>query len=165
MSLEAKIEALTAAVTALTEAQTEHTERLNAVLAKGGAAADEGAEKPATRKPRAKKEDKAETTDDDGDTGSTTALTNDGVKKDIVAPWLGEFINDKEETEARKAKIKAALAKVVGKEGATVADVPVAELHRVVAWVEKQKEADNGFGKGRLTAVAGADAGSDDEDI
>lgn len=156
MSLEAKIEALTVAVTALTEAQVEHTERLNAVLANGGkSAASTDEEKPAARKARAKKEDKAETSgDDDGDTGSTSGLTNDGVKKDIVAPWLGEFINDEAETNARKAKIKGALAKLVGKEGATVADIPVGELQRLVDWVAKQRETDNGHGKGRLTAPA-----------
>lgn len=167
MSLEAKIEALTNAVVALTEAQTEHTERLNAVLANGGKApAGDAEDKP--KRTRAKKEDtKAETTtsdDDGGDADTGTALTNDGVKKDVVAPWLAEFINDKDETEARKAAIKKALVSLVGKEGATVADVPTADLQRVVDWVAKKKAADNGFGKGRLTAVAGADS-SDEEDI
>jgi hypothetical protein len=170
MSLEAKIEALTLAVTALTEAQTEHTERLNAVLANGGkAASGDGEDKP--KRTRAKKEDKPAETDGDGDTGegdegstTTSTLTNDGVKKDVVAPWLSEFINDKGETDARKTKIKGALAKLVGKEGATVADVPAGDLQRLVDWVAKQKETDAGFGKGRLTAVASA-AGSDEEDI
>jgi hypothetical protein len=173
MSLEAKIEALTNAVTALTEAQTEHTERLNAVLANGGkAASGDGEDKP-TRKPRVKKDDKSaetetgtdtDTGEGDVDTGTTSTLTNDGVKKDVVAPWLSEFINDKGETDARKTKIKGALAKLVGKEGATVADVPASDLQRLVDWVAKQKETDAGFGKGRLTATAGA-AGSDDEEI
>lgn len=170
MSLEAKIEALTNAVVALTEAQTEHTDRLNAVLANGGKAPASDTEDKPKRTRAAKKDDaKPETTvSDEGegdDAGAgTTALTADGVKKDIVAPWLGEFINDKDETEARKAKIKSALSKLVGKEGATVADVPADKLQRLVDWVAKQKETDNGFGKGRLTAVASASS-DDEEDI
>ncbi len=183
MSLEAKIEALTNAVTALTEAQTEHTEKLNAVLAAGGksASSDEG-DKPA-RKPRAKKEDKAAETDGD-DTGSgdgddadnTPKLTNDGVKQ-TVAAWLTEFakVEGDPETAARKEKIKATLTAMQKKDGfkigdaakgATIADVPASELHRIIAWLDKQKEADNGFGKGRLTAAPGGEeAGSDDDEI
>lgn len=171
MSLEAKIEALTNAVVALTEAQTEHTERLNAVLA-GGAKADDG-EKPA-RKARAKKtetaaETDADTGEGDDDTGTTTTLTNDGVKKDVVAPWLSEFVKVEgdPETDARKAAIKKALASLVGKEGATVADVPAGDLQRLVDWVAKKKAADTGFGVGRLTEAPGAKkaAASADDDI
>lgn len=176
MSLEAKIEALTTAIGSLIEVQTVHTDKLNAMLeaAGKGGSSDDG-EKPA-RKPRAKKEDKAaetdngdagETTGDDADSG--TKLTNEGVKNDIVAPWLGEFVKNENdpETAARKTKIKAALAKLVGKEGATVADVPAADLQRLVDWVAKQKETDNGFGKGRLTEAPGAKkaASSDDDEI
>lgn len=175
MSLEAKIEALTNAVVALTEAQTDHTEKLNAVLAAGGksASAGEGEDKP--KRTRAKKEDtKTETDTDSGDDAGEGAedaapkLTNETVKMKIVAPWLGEFakVEGDPETDARKTKIKGALAKLVGKEGATVADVPAKDLQRLVDWVNKQKEADNGFGKGRLTAAPGSDdAGSDDEEI
>lgn len=175
MSLEAKIEALTSAVVALTEAQNDHTEKLNAVLAAGGksASAGEGEEKP--KRTRAKKEDtKTETGADtgegegDGEEDTAPKLTTETVKMKIVAPWLGEFANVEgdPETAARKSKIKGALAKLVGKEGATVADVPAKDLQRVVDWVAKQKETDTGFGKGRLTAVPGSDdGGSDDEEI
>jgi hypothetical protein len=173
MSLEAKIEALTNAVVALTEAQTDHTEKLNAVLAAGGksASAGEGDEKP--KRTRTKKEPEtgnADNGDDAGDGAEDAAskLTNETVKMKIVAPWLGEFakVEGDPETDARKTKIKGALAKLVGKEGATVADVPAKDLQRLVDWVSKQKEVDNGFGKGRLTAAPGSeDAGSDDEEI
>lgn len=175
MSLEAKIEALTNAVTALTEAQTEHTERLNVVLAKGATGGGETEDKPA-RKPRAKKEDTKTEGEDDNTGSDENALTHDGVKA-IAAAWLGEFAkNEKDpETQARKEKIKATLAAMAKKDGfaikdeakgATIADVPAAELHRVVAWMEKQKAADNGFGAGRLTEVPGSKAEtSGDEDI
>ncbi len=175
MSLEAKIEALTSAIVTLTEVQGVHTDKLNAMLeAAGKSTSSDDGEKPA-RKPRAKKEDKAAETDN-GDAGETTGddtdapkLTNEGVKNDVVAPWLGEFVKNENdpETAARKTKIKAALAKLVGKEGATVADVPAADLQRLVDWVAKQKETDNGFGKGRLTEAPGAKkaASSDDDEI
>lgn len=183
MSLEAKIEALTNAVVALTEAQTDHTEKLNAVLAAGGksASAGEGDEKPKRTRTRTKKEPEtgnADNGDDAGDGAEDAApkLTNDGVKK-IVANWLTEFakVEGDPETDARKAKIKATLTSMQKKDGfkiadaekgATIADVPASELHRIITWLDKQKEADNGFGKGRLTAAPGSeDAGSDDEEI
>lgn len=177
MSLEAKIEALTNAVIALTEAQTEHTERLNAVLA-GGAKADDG-EKPA-RKPRAKKTETAADTDadtgeGDDDAGTTTALTNEGVKK-VVAAWLTEFAKDQNdgETQARKEKIKGTLTAMQKKDGfkiadaekgVTIMDVPASELHRIITWLDKQKAADNGFGTGRLTEAPGsAKSEADDSD-
>lgn len=170
MSLELKIEELTKAVVALTEAQTDHTEKLNAVLAAGGksASAGDGEDKP--KRTRVKKEEtKTETGADTGEgegegegeseEDAAPKLTNETVKMKIVAPWLGEFakVEGDPETDARKTKIKGALAKLVGKEGATVADVPAKDLQRLVDWVNKQKEADNGFGKGRLTAAPGAD--------
>ncbi len=182
MSLELKIEELTKAVVALTEAQTEHTEKLNAVLAAGGKSASAGDGEEKTKRTRAKKEDtKTEANaDNGGEAGEgdddAPKLTNDGVKK-IVASWLTEFakVEGDPETDARKAKIKATLTSMQKKDGfkiaeaekgATIADVPASELHRIITWLDKQKEADNGFGKGRLTAAPGADdAGSDDEEI
>lgn len=182
MSLEAKIEALTSAIVTLTEVQGVHTDKLNAMLeaAGKGGSSDDG-EKPA-RKPRAKKEDKATETDN-GDAGEEAGsedaapkLTNEGVKK-TVADWLTEFAKDQKdgETQARKDKIKATLTSMQKKDGfkiadaekgATIADVPASELHRIIAWLDKQKEADNGFGKGRLTAAPGSeDAGSEDDEI
>lgn len=183
MSLEAKIEALTSAVVALTEAQNDHTEKLNAVLAAGGKSASAGEAEDKPKRTRAKKEDtKTETSADtgegegEGEEDAAPKLTNDGVKK-IVASWLTEFakVEGDPETDARKAKIKATLTSMQKKDGfkiadaekgATIADVPASELHRIIAWLNKQKEADNGFGKGRLTAVPGSDdAGSDDDEI
>lgn len=165
MSLESALAAHTEALLANTAAIVEQNEKLDAMLAKSGAATSGDTDTKATRKPRTKKEEKSDddTTGDagtgDGDDEAGTKLTNEGVKKDVVAPWLSEYVNDENdpETAERKAKIKAILAKLVGKEGATVADVPAADLHRLVTWVEKQKAADNGFGAGRYTAVPVAD--------
>ncbi len=174
---------LEAAIAALTEATIEQTSVLNKLLARttAGATASSGEteEKPA-RKPRAKKEDKAETSSDesnsDDDASDDNKQNNEGVKA-TVAAWLTEFAKNESdpETQARKEKIKATLTAMQKKDGfkvadekkgATIADVPASELHRVIAWLDKQKTADNGFGEGRLTAVPGAasdDAGEDDE--
>jgi hypothetical protein len=170
MSLESVIAAHTEALLANTAAVIEQNEKLDIMLSKSGAAPAGDADRP-TRKTRAKKEEKSdEDTDGEGDNGETetaSKLSNDSVKKDVVAPWLSEFVKNENdpETAERKVKIKGALAKLVGKEGATVADVPADKLQRLVDWVEKQKTADNGFGAGRLTELPGSkkEASEDDE--
>ena len=132
----------------------------------GGEPAGEKPKTPRTRKPKdeAKTEGKEEAKTEAG------ALTHDAVKG-TVGEWLGEFkgaVLFDGETEARKGAIKAALAKLVGKEGATIADVPAADLHRVITWLDKQKAKDHGHGVGRITAPpAAADEpeSSDDDDI
>ncbi len=180
MSLEAAIAALTEAVKAQTEATAEQNERLDKMLNKAGATASSGDTEEKPKRTRKQEEEKAETSSDDNnsddDAGDEPKLTNEGVKQ-TVAAWLTEFAKNESdpETQARKEKIKATLTAMQKKDGfkvadekkgATIADVPASELHRVIAWLDKQKTADNGFGEGRLTAVPGAasdDAGEDDE--
>ncbi|QXV73620.1 hypothetical protein [Rhizobium phage RHph_X2_30] len=160
------------------EAVEKQNSLLEKMLAKTGAAPStksddgEGESKPATRgkgkgKAATKEADADNSGEGDGENSDDTALSHDDVKKQAGA-WLGEFKADENdpETEARRAAIKTALGKLTNKEGATIADVPAAELPRVVAWLDKQKEKDNGFGKGRLTEKPGskkADKSEDDE--
>lgn len=178
MSLEAKIESLTTAIGSLIEVQTVHTDKLNAMLEAAGksTSSDDGEKPKRTRKTKAAETESDDTGETTGDDTDAPKLTNEGVKK-TVADWLTEFAKDQKdgETQARKDKIKATLTAMQKKDGfkiadaekgATIADVPASELHRIIAWLDKQKEADNGFGKGRLTAAPGSeDTGSDDDEI
>jgi polyhydroxyalkanoate synthesis regulator phasin len=162
MSLEETLAANTAAL----DRNSELLEKLVARAEAAGAAS--GAATTSTdTKGKATKTTKAKDTADAGTTeGGAPALTHDDVKK-LVGGWLAEFKEDKAdtETEARRAAIKNALAKVADKADAQVVDVPVDQLHRIVAWLEKKKEADAGHGKGRLTPkpVAETSTGADDD--
>jgi hypothetical protein len=165
MSLEEIISKNTAAV----EANNALLEKLVARAMESGAVSNSAAsdDKP-KRNTRAKKTDTDESGDsgDSGDGNSNEAsVSADDVKK-LVGEWLGEFKDDENdpETDARKAAIKEALKKLTKKDGAKLTDVPEADLPRVVAWLDKKKEADAGHGKGRLTEKPSADGGSSEED-
>lgn len=159
MSIETLLSELTGAI-------NELSSKLDGVLGKAASvsASDEAEDKPKRTRKSSKTE---ETKGDDADADGEKALTHDQVKK-AAGEWLGEFAKDESdpETNERKKKIKAALAKLAGKEGATIAEIKSEDLHRVIAWIEKQKAADNGFGAGRLTEKPGAgSSASDDDDI
>ncbi len=139
---------------------------LEKMLAKAGvntAAAgktDDAGEGDAPKKTRATKGKAAKEAEDagegEGGEGDENTLSHDDVKK-LAGAWLGEFkANEKDpETGARREAIKGALAKLVGKDGATIADVAAADLSRVVAWLDKQKA------KGRLTPEPKEDDGEE----
>lgn len=165
MSLEVEIAKLTAAV----EANSTLLEKLVARAVEAGAvAAPAAAEKADKPKRTTKKDDKAAEGEDAGTTENTASGPTHDEVKSLVSAWLGEFkaVEGDGETEARKAAIRAALASLTKKEGAQIADVPADQLHRVVAWLDKKKAADAGFGVGRLTEKPGAKkeepAGDDD---
>lgn len=164
MSLEAKLEANTEALNRNSDLLEKMIARAEAVAGsapKASAAADE--------KPKAARA-KKETAETDGTAAGTetAAVTIEDVKSKAGA-WLGEFKADANdpETEARKGAIKAALAKLTKKDGATLADVPVADLPRVLTWLEKKQVEDAGFGIGRLTAKPGAakEVAAEEDDI
>lgn len=166
MSLEEALAKTTAAL----EANTALLEKLVARAVEAGAvnSAANAAEKPATKSTKTKEAKASDSgAAEEGKTDEGPKYTHDDVKA-AASAWLGEFkgVEGDPETEARKAKIKGALASLTKKEGAQIADVPASELHRVIGWIEKQKAADNGFGVGRLTekpgAKAAAPAGDDD---
>jgi hypothetical protein len=164
MSLEVEIAKLTAAV----EANSTLLEKLVARAVEAGAvAAPAAADKAETKKRTSKKDDKAEEKTEETGTTEASGPSHDEVKS-LVSAWLGEFkgVEGDGETEARKAAIRAALASLTKKEGAQIADVPADQLHRVVAWLDKKKSADAGFGVGRLTEQPGAkkeEAPADDD--
>lgn len=162
MSLEDAITKQTAAIERNSELLEKLVARAEAAGAVNASAAADTASKGG-KGSKASKGSKAETEENT----ETSGPTHDDVKK-LASAWLGEFkgVEGDPETGARREAILGALAKLVGKEGAQVADVPVAELHRVVTWIEKQKTKDNGFGAGRLTEKPGAaDAGGGDDEI
>lgn len=166
------LEDLLAKNTAAVERNSELLEKLVARAEAAGAVSSAGSSTAAAdTKGKGKGKGKSDAADsnENTDAGSDApTFTHDEVKS-MAAAWLGEFkANEADpETDARRAAIKAALAKVAGKENAAVTDVPASELHRVVAWLNKKKETDAGHGKGRLTAVpaAGSAASGGDDDI
>lgn len=158
---------LEAALLSLKESIDVQNGLLSKMLAKAGTASapTEGDGEGKTTTTRGKGKGKAaaketETDTSEGDGNDDTGLSHDEVKK-LAGTWLAEFkANESDpETAARRDAIKAALAKLVGKDGATIADVPAADLHRVVAWLDKQKA------KGRLTPEPKDEAEDDDSEI
>lgn len=163
MSLEEALAKHTAAV----ERNTEFLEKLVARADAAGSAAGSAAAATDTGKGKGKAKGK-ETEADAGKGDTASTLTTDDVKK-AASAWLGEFkgVEGDPETAARRDAIVTALAKLVGKEGAQIVDVPAADLPRVIAWIDARKAADKGFGVGRLTAppTAAEEATAGDDEI
>lgn len=144
--------------TAVVEANNALLEKLiaravDAGAVSGASASDDKPKRTSSRSTKKTDSDNSDAGDsNDGDTKSATVSADD--VKTAVAAWLGEFKGDENdpETDARKAKIKEALAKLTKKDGAKITDVPADDLPRVMTWLDKQKAADNGHGVGRLTA-------------
>ncbi|AEG53179.1 hypothetical protein [Sinorhizobium meliloti] len=155
---------LEAALLSLKESIDVQNGLLSKMLAKAGTASaptegDEGKTTATRGKGKGKTAAKeAETDTNEGEGNDDTGLSHDEVKK-LAGNWLAEFkANEKDpETEARRDAIKGALAKLTGKEKGTIADVPAADLHRVVAWLDKQKA------KGRLTPEPTDEDGSEED--
>lgn len=172
MSLEEHLAANTAAITRNSELLEKLVARAEAAAA-GGAAASTTAAADTKGKGKGKgagaKADAESGSSEGGDAGNSAPSLTHAEVKQIVGNWLAEFKEDKSdpETDARRAAVKAALFKLTEKEGAQVTDVAPADLPRVIAWLDKKKEADTGHGKGRLTAKPEAekpeaDGGDDD---
>lgn len=167
MSLEDALATHTAALernSDLLEKLVARAEASGAVAA-GAAAADAG--KKATGKKAAGA--KAESDGDAGKTETASGPTTDDVKK-AASAWLGEYkgVEGDPETGARREAILKALASLCKKENAQIVDVPAEDLPRVLAWLDKKKAEDKGFGVGRLTApptAAADEAGAGDDDI
>ena len=108
MSLEAKIEALTAEM-------SRNNDLLEAIVkGKAGAGSTETTEKAKPgRKPRTKADDSG---DGDGDSGDGDAVDTAKLKKtlELAKGWLKEFAENEEdpENEARSDKLAAALEKL-----------------------------------------------------
>ncbi len=139
-----------------TEALNRNSELLEKLVARAEGAAAAAKSAPAEEKPaatRKKAEKTAEPAAEAEKSDEAPALTHDQVKA-VLGPWIGEFkANEKDpETEARHRALRTALGKLTGKEDAKLPDVPVADLPRVLAWLDKKKAADEGHGVGRLTA-------------
>ncbi len=174
MSLEERLEALTAAL----EAKTAALNEVIGLTKEGGAAAPKTTTKRTTKPATAAPETTA------GNDGGADNNENGGaedlpakvaeLRKD-VGEWLKEFAKaeDKDnpagahpEVAARAAALRAALDKV--KAGLKIGDITDAnDFQRVHTWFhDKAKKVDKGFGIGRLAAdPAPAGASNDDIDI
>lgn len=161
MSLEERIEKLTAALEANTAAQMEVIG-----LASGGDSSTKGKGKGTTTK--AKDTDSGEGT---GDAGTQTATVPKELKTGL-AGWLGQFAKeeDKEnpdgahpEVKARKAALKKAFE---GLKVTSLNDIKTAdEVKRLSDWFAKAKKVDKGFGEGRFAADPVEEDGEDSSDL
>ena len=153
MTLEDRLDALTAALTATTAALTAV-----AGLASGGAAAAPAAaaaEKPATKTAAEKKKEKEAAA---ANAGSEDAVVSKEAT-DAVLAWLGEFAKEEDKgnpegvhpevTARREALKKAYTGLKVTKLGEVKGE---AEVARFTEWFEKAKAVDKGHGVGRFVA-------------